>query len=404
MIRALILLLLLSGLGWGLRREQERGRFRQVDETFVDFMLANARGKFKPDPAKLGEVVFVRLREEDKKEYSAWPPRPIDYVMVAKGLAPYEPSVLVVADPLNWQEPKPESIPDLAQTLLPIPSVVLAVQAGEGKADEASQTFAREHLPFLERLDGPTQLLPELPLLVNMPEAALVPQKDIGVITQPQLSMALRDQNHAVPSLLLAALSRVTRTPYSSQRLRTGPGAGAHLGADMFVPLERDGSLKLAALPVPSVSGLDLMTTSLIDADPAVVKTLGKGRTIIVGMDNDGPTATPARIQAQAIAAMLTLPRVRELGTTGQMVAWILAGLAGLSLILLPKQKATLRTLGLLFVVLLVSYVAFLAGLVWCPPTILVGLIVAAGVFVRLFGFDPNNARKRKPSKFYSLR
>jgi len=404
MIRALVLLLLLSGLGWGLMREQGRGRFREVDETFVDFMLANARGQFKPDPAKLGEVVFVRLREEDKKEYSAWPPRPIDYVMVAKGLAPYEPAVLVIADPLNWPEPKPDSIPNLAQTLLPIPSVVLAAEAGEGKADQASLAFAREHMPVLENLDGREQLLPELPLLVRLPEAALVPQKDIGLITHSQLSMALRDQTHAVPSLVLAALSRITRTPYSSQRLRTGPGAGAHLGADMFVPLEKDGSLKLAAPAVPGVSGLDLMTTALVDADPAVAKTLGKGKTIVVGMDNDGSTATPARIQAQAIAGTLTLPRLRELGPTGQMIVLILAGLAGLSLLLLPKQKATLRTLALLFMVVLVSYVAFLAGLVWSPPTVPVGMIVAAGVFARLFGVDPNSVKKRKPSKFYSLR
>ncbi|MDB6140341.1 MAG: hypothetical protein JWO94_3413 [Verrucomicrobiaceae bacterium] len=405
MIRALVLLLLLSGLGWGLFGEQGRGRFRKVDETFLDFLLANARGHFTPDPAKLGEVVFVRLREEDKKEYSAWPPRPIDYLMVAKGLAAHDPSVLVIADPLNWPEPKPDSIAELAQTLLPIPSVVLAADAtGKDKADEATLAFAHEHLPPLERLQGQTQLLPELPLLARVPEPALVPQKDIGVITHPQLSMALRDQNRALPSLVLAALSRATRTPYASQRLHTGPGAGAHLGTEYFVPLENDGSLKPVALSVPSVNGLDLTTSSILDADPEVTKTLGKGRTIVMGMDNDQPAATPARLQAQAIAAALTLPRLHELGSMGQMILWVGAGLFGFSLVLLPKQKATLRTAALLFVLLLGSYIVFQIGLIWFPPTIPAALILAAGVFARLFGYDPNSIKRRKPSKFYSLR
>ena len=68
MLRGFALLALLSGLAWWLNGEREHGRFREVDEVFLDFMLANARPQLKPDPAKLGEVVFVRLREEDKKE------------------------------------------------------------------------------------------------------------------------------------------------------------------------------------------------------------------------------------------------------------------------------------------------------------------------------------------------
>ena len=405
MIRAFILLLLLSGLGWGLMGEQGRGRFRRVDETFVDFLLANARGRFKPNPENLGEVVFVRLREEDKKEYSAWPPRPIDYLMVAKGLAAHEPSVLVIADPLNWPEPKPDSVVELAQTLLPIPSVVLAAEAApEGKADEASLAFARDHLPRLDRLQGQVQMLPELTNLEHLPEPALVPEKDIGVISHPKLSFAMRTDGHAVPSLALAALSCATRTPYSSQRLLAGPGAGAHLGSAWFVPLENDGSLKTEALSVPSVNGLELMTANLIDTDAVVTKTLGKGKTVVLGMDNDGPAATPARLQAQAIAGCLTLPRLHELGSMGQKILWIVTGLAGFILVLMPKQKATLRTLGLLFALLLGSYGAFQIGLIWFPPTIPAALIVGAGVFVRLFGYDPNSVKKRKPSKFYSLR
>ena len=403
MIRALILLLLLSGLGWGLFHEQGRGRFQQVDETFVDFLLANARAGMKPDASKLGEVVFVRLREEDKKEYETWPPSPSDYQMIVKGLSAFDPAVLVFADPLNWPEPKPASIPLLAQALVPIPSVVLAAEVAEsGKADEASVAYAKEYLPSLATLTGQPELLPEIPSFTRLPEPPFR-QSDTGIVTPKGLSFVLRESKRAVPSLALAALSRATRTPYASQHLRTGPGAGIHLGTNWFVPLEKDGSLKPVALPVPSVNGLELMTSNLVDADAAVTKILGKGKTIVVGMDNDSATPTSARTQVHAIAGALTLPKVHELGFMGQIIAWVLAGLGGLSLLLLPKQKATLRTLGLLFAVLLVSYIAFEISLVWCPPTMLVGLIVVAGVFVRLFGFDPNRPKKKKSGSFYKL-
>ena len=247
MIRAFILLLLLSGLGWGLYHEQTRGRFQSVDETFVDFLLANARAGLKPDASKLGDVVFVRLREEDQKEYESWPPSPSDYQMIVKGLAPFEPGVLVFADPLNWPEPKPDTIPSLAQALLPIPSVVLAAQAAEkGKADEATQAFAKEYLPSLAKLSGQPELLPELPSLTRLPEPPFR-QSDVGVVTTPQLSFALRDNTRAVPSLILAAISRRSASPilcrgwYSLYRTQTiitiSSCARVHWAALIFLPL-----------------------------------------------------------------------------------------------------------------------------------------------------------------------
>lgn len=77
MVRAIFLLSVLSGLAWWLHGEQDRGRFRELDESFLDFLLGNARQEMKPDQTKLNDVVLVRLREEDKDEYAAWPPLPI---------------------------------------------------------------------------------------------------------------------------------------------------------------------------------------------------------------------------------------------------------------------------------------------------------------------------------------
>ncbi len=386
MLRPLVLLALLSGLAWWLHGEQGRGAFREVDETFLDFLIANTRDRLKPDPAKLGDVVFVRLREEDKKEYAGWPPLPIDYLMVAKGLAAFEPGVLVIADPLTWPEPKPDSLPELAQTLLPIPSVVIGVEASSaGVAPPDTLAFVKDHLPALDRLQGDARMLPGLHQLARLPEPVLVPQRDIGVVTGPPWSMALRYEDHAVPSLVLAALSRATRTPFAHQRLRTGPGAGVHLGAALFVPLADDGSLLPSQIQVPSLNGLELMTATMIEPDSEVAKTLGKGRTMVVGIDNDGPAATAARVQAQAIASALALPRVRVLTLVEQIAAWAVAALLGLGLLRRPK-KALGRMLLLLFAALTASYLAFQGAMIWCPPAIPAALIAAAGVFARLLG------------------
>ncbi len=390
MLRALILAVLLSALAWWLNGERERGRFRQGDEAFLDLMIANSRDRLKPDAAKLGDAVFVRLREEDKKEYSAWPPEPIDYLMVTKGLAAYDPAVLVIADPLQWPEPKPGSLPELARALLPVPGVVLGVNASsEGTVDPATAAFVADHLPALARLQGDTTALPGLHKLSQLPEPVLLPQRDVGVVTGPPWFMALRYEDHAVPSLMLAALSRATRTPYVQQRLQAGPGAGVHLGDSLFVPLASNGSLLPSSITVPAVNGLDLMTAGTVDPEPEVVKLLGKGRTFVIGIDHDGSEATPARVQAQAIAGALALPRVRVLGFVEQAAAWGVAGLLGLSLLRLPRTKALGRALLLLFAAFAGSYLAFQEGLIWCPPAIPAALILFAGLYARVFGKKP---------------
>ena len=123
-------------------------------------------------------------------------------------------------------------------------------------------------------------------------------------------------------------------------------------------------------------------------------------------MDHDAQEPTPARIQAQVLAGIMSLPRVQALGRTGQWVIWGLCVLAGLSLLFLPKRKALTRALIVLFFAVLVAYVTFQIALVWCPPVIPAALLLAAGLFARLFGYDPDKAksRSRRSGKFYSRR
>lgn len=390
LLRALFLLPLLTGLAWWLHGEQQRGRFREVDDHFLEFLLANTRDELKPDPAKLGEVVFLRLRAEDKAEYDAWPPQPIDYQMIIKGLAAYDPAVLIIAEPLHWPAPKPGFIEALAQTLLPFPSVVLgAGVTTEGQRDASAVAFATDHLPEIS-VRGPAQVLPELTSFPRPPEAAFLRQSDLGCVLPGKASMAYRIGTRYLPSLEWMAIANATHTPLRLQRLTVGPGAGLHVGDELFMPLEPDGSLPKSAVEVPTLNALDLMIANLTDEDAELAKTLGKGKTLVLGIDQEGAEPSLARRAAQAVATALALPRVQVLSLVQQIMAWGVAGLLGLSLLALPKRKGLTRALLYLFLALTASYLTFQSLKVWCPPAIPAALILASGIFVRLFGRTPS--------------
>ena len=388
MVRVIFLLCMLSGLAWWLHGEQERGRFRRLDEGFLDFLLATAREEMKPDPSKLSEVVLVRLREEDKEEYAAWPPLPIDYQMIVKNLAPYEPAVLVMADPLHWPEPKPEFIDSLAQALLPIPRVVLAASvSSEGTADNESLQTLNERLPSINRSSDAAHAWPDARRVVAMPEPALR-QADIGLVVVPaSRAVAVHVSEKLMPSLELQALSNAGRVPFEKIRVTTGPGAGVHLSDAWFVPTPPNGTWAATEVPMTKVNALDLMVPEVTGADADLTKALGKGKTIILGIDRDSPGSPSKAAQCAAtVAAALALPRVNVLPETGQYIAWGIAGSLGLLLLAWPKHKALTRALLFLFLALTASYLAFQSLQVWCPPAIPSALIAASGVLVRLFG------------------
>lgn len=393
MVRAILLLSVLSGLAWWLHGEQERGRFRRLDEGFLDFLLANARQEMKPDSAKLNDVVLVQLREDDKGEYAAWPPLPIDYQMIVKNLATYEPSVLVIADPLLWPEPKPEFIDSLAQALLPIPRIILAASvSSDGTADEGSIKVLRERIPVITRSDNQGNPLPEVKRVDAMPEPALARQSDIGVVMQGSAHVAVRAREGLMPSLELQALANAGQVPFERIRITTGPGAGVHFSDAWFVPTPPNGTWGTTNVAITNVNALDLMVPEVTGTDTDLAKALGKGKTIILGMARDAGGATSKASQCAAtVASALALPRVNVLSPTGQFIAWGIAGSLGLLLLLWPKHKAITRALLFLFLALTASYLAFQALQVWCPPAIPSALIAASGLLVRLFGRRPKD-------------
>ncbi|MDZ4404387.1 hypothetical protein [Prosthecobacter sp.] len=399
MIRALILVLLLASLGWWLDREHQAGRFQRVDELFLDFLVANARERFvmAADHAQAAApVVLVKMRVADKTEYAGWPPRPLDWQMVLKGLQPFDPAVVVIPETLTWGKPSPEFVSEAAQALMPFPSTVLGVEAQIATSRETPAFLGglEDSLPNFQKVQGSIEPVPPLGALIAAPDDLMRRQAELGITVTRKtdgtvmLPYAVQESGHLRPSVLAQALARFTRTPYATHRLLLGPGAGAYLSNGTFVPLSLSGELAVDAKQTfHEVDALNLMTVEMAEAlSPQDKQHLSGGKVIVIGTDDDSPGGL-ARLNAQALAQVLAMPRLRLLPPMVQWIVWAVAGLAGAWLVFfVPRPKSILRGGLCIFAALVICFLAFQSSLIWCPPTIPAAIMAASTVFARFAG------------------
>lgn len=399
MIRALILVVLLASLGWWLDREHRAGRFQRVDELFLDFLVANARDRFvlpSEDAALSAPVVFVKMRVSDKAEYAGWPPRPLDWQMVLKGVQAYNPEVVVIPETLFWGKPSPEFVSEAARAMIPFPSTVLGVESELSTSRDAPAFLGGldSSLPQFQKVQGDIGTVPPLGALIAAPDDLMRRQAEIGIaiplggIESGKLPYAVQESGRLLPTVLAQALVRYTQTPYAAQRLLLGPGAGAYLSNGSFVPLSAAGEFVIhAKQQVHEVDALNLMTSELADAlSPQDKAHLANGRMMVIGTDDDLKGGL-ARLHAQAFAQVLALPRLRLLPVWAQWIVWSVAGLAGVWLVMfVPRQKAILRGILCIFAALVACFLAFQSSLIWCPPTIPAALLAASTLFARAVG------------------
>lgn len=392
MLRAVVLLLALGGLVWWLRGEEARGRFRKVDAGFLEVLLANSRDRFVPDATRTDAVVFLPLRQEEKAEFAAWPPQPVDYQMILQGAMQFDPAVIVLADSLHWPEPKPPLVEELAQLLLPHPAVVVTASTytSETKVTSESEAWLSERLGTLSIQRGENKTLlsadgslttPE-PTLLRVSDPALLPSHDHTSAT-PMLGVR-SGSIHPAPALLGAF--RALNIPVSSASVALGGGAGVLSDSGLYLPLAENGTLVPAAsIKLNEQNALSLMTVSMVD-DPnqEIADRMGRSRVVVIGMD--GPEHVIARQQALALAHTLALPRVEMLSGALRYLPWGVAALLGLSLLTLPREKALSRALVFLLFGVVACYLLFMLKTIWFSPTVPACLLLASGVFLRLFG------------------
>ena len=399
MLRALILVILLASLGWWLDREHHAGRFQRVDELFLDFLVANARDRFvaSDDQAVASApVVLVKMRVADKAEYAGWPPRPLDWQMILQGLQSYHPTVVIIPETLFWGRPSPEFVNEAAQSLVPFPSTVIGVEAQLASSPGAPAFMGglEDSLPQFQKVQGDIESVPALGALISAPDDLIRRQAELGIAIPlaandaTSLPYAVQESGRILPTVLAQALSRITQTPYATQRLLLGPGAGAYLSKGAFVPLSASGELTVnTKQPVPEVDALGLMTSELAEAlSPQDKAHLSGDKVIVIGTD-DSSQAGLARLHAQALAQVLAMPRLRLLPGWAQWIVWGAAGLAGAWLVFfVPRSKSLLRGMLCIFAALVTCFLAFQSSLIWCPPTIPAALLAVSTLFARIAG------------------
>lgn len=398
MIRAALLLSILTSLGWWLHREQHAGHLQKLDERFLDFLVANTRERFEEaaKPGTESPVVLVKMRAVDKADYAGWPPRPLDWQMIFKTLRSFEPSVLVIPETIFWGRPPPEFTREAAEALLPFPSVVLGIEA-QMTTDTDRPAFLGgldDALPCFLKVAGDTHAVPRLGALVIAPEEMLRRQAEIGIAIAREengrtlLPYAVQEGGRLRPTVLAQALARATHTPYAMHRLHLGPGAGAYLAGGVFLPLTHQGDFTWkSAQTLPEIDALSLMTSELAGTLTAAEKQiLSLGKIIVIGTEDTAGNGL-ARQYAQALSHALTLPRLRVLPAYGQWIVWAMAGLAGFWLVFrVPRKKALLRGTALIFAGGVICFLAFQSALIWCPPALPAALLAASALFARVAG------------------
>lgn len=404
LFRLIFALLCLAATAGYLDREQRAGRLQHVDEKVLSFMVASARERLKKTPPK-GEVVLVEMRAEDRDEYAAWPPPPLDWHSLLKELQVYEPEVLLIATPLNWGRPTPDFAPAVAEALLKFPIVVLGVETQLAEGEAPAGAFwgdLESSLPRFSQVEGDATLAPALSSLITAPDAAVRASSEMGLLCAQsvkkdvwRLPYAVRDGSTLIPTALAQTLARHSHSAYlGGHRLRLGEGSGAYLQNETFIPLEPGGEhLVKSGDAVPVINALDLMTGGLADTVSASDKALLENtRILVLGTTGSAPQS-PAlpRLYAQALNRLLAMPRLGKLTEIQQWVIWALAALAALGLALrVPREKVFLAGLGIVCAGFVATYLLFQTTWLWFPPTLPGALLAVGMIFGRLFG-------KRKP-------
>lgn len=399
-IRLFFTAIAIGGVVWFLSQEQARGRFRQVDEVFEDFLIANARSRWEiPPGAEIKDLILLEFREDQANEFDAWPPQPLDWQIVLEALKPYQPQVLVIAEPLSWGIGKPEFIGPLGETLRDFPSVILSVEAEMQSEPSDAPPFLGgldRSLPDYPRIAGvcPAET-PILNVLTTAPEPHLRAMGEIGLIApaaSPFPFVIRCPQSPTLdcwfPSLAAQAITRLSRTPYGGQRLRLGVGAGVHYRDGRFVPLLPGGGLMVASDSphFRTLNALDLMTGSLVDPlTNEDRQALSQASVVMVGITRSQRDHTLR--EARAIATVLAMPLVHTLSPAFQWTIWIISAFLALWIVTSRRGKSGwVLTAILIFAGVTVSYLAFESTLTWCPPTIPVAILAVGGSLSMLIG------------------
>ena len=411
-IFAVLLAAALVGHEVAVRMSAEyQARVSEFEQGFLDFLVANSQESFqKSVPEESAEVVLIDFREEDRAEFSAWPPAPLDYIMLLKKLAPSEPEVVAFVEPLRWDAADTQFIQQLRQALLPVPSVILGFDVSS-EATEMSpeqKEFAAGEIPsFNAARLNPSGATTVFKSISRLPDKALRIGTELGIARvlpaagkdeAGLLPFVAYDGSHLVPSVAAQAVSRFRYMPSTALHLRFGIGGRLGLSDSHIVPLDKGGAMKLQEKPaVPRLDALTLFTPSLEENAPDTASAvLGKKKVLVIG---SGPVAQD---QAQAIAQALAVPHLHRAPPEGD---WAFAGMMVLLSLWQCRHHGRFKVLlsGILLAAIgvIICMLTFQSSLWWWSPASATVVLATSTLFCFLWPHrrrvEPDDALHGEP-------
>jgi CHASE2 domain-containing sensor protein len=132
-----------------------------------------------------------------------------------------------------------------------------------------------------------------------------------------------------------------------------------------------------------------------LDAD--TLEAAKQARVVIVGMSR--AQGEELHGLAKALATVLALPKVNQVPLTAQYGIWAVATITARGLVRQGRRRTLLKTVGLVFIAFVLSYLVFESTMLWCPPTIPVALLIGGGVLASAFGKRSPTPAPDAPSK-----
>ncbi len=390
---------------------EDRGRLAPVNQTYVEWLIANTRHGFETTEAsgQAEKVVFLAVSDPDALVFEDWPLNALDYAILFNNLKQFDPGVVAVHPLLDLSGSGDLALRSVNRAALGLSSVILGVPAVYDPNEEFVDPIIRHVLTPLTHVSGDLDLALPFTGILGLPHERARVQRYLGFnhvynqvngLTDQQerpdrAVLAARLGDDLYPSLALETALLHARTPLASTRFRLGQGAGVFIRDDRFIPLNADGSLDLpdhAADLVVKVDAAELLTAGgpidQVSPDGGLLEAL-RGNIAVIGYDDpasrtielaDGSLVSPAELTARTIATMVSMPSIMRLPMPYQYLVAGIGMLLCLVCLRLPRRRAMTTALLFAFLNILAGFLVFQVVAVWWSLTVPVTLFALAGL------------------------
>jgi len=244
--------------GLFLIREIALGTLAKVDDTFLDWLIANSSTPPLPAP----EVAVVELGDATRERTLT----PLEFSLFLNTIAPFSPAMVVAEPVLNWDPPQKEGEQMILQRVLTLPSFIAGCQLGSGPIPESDRGGLPDNFTVLRNYQGDVSKIPEFRTIAHQPfeELTLIGTRGLTENFPPnhifrRYSLLYRYRGELTPSIVLQTVMLWLKlTP---PEVTIFPGKSIHLGSSIQIPIDETGAMLLnrtlsGAIPRQSVDDL----------------------------------------------------------------------------------------------------------------------------------------------------